>query len=165
MTRPRSGVLRTAVPLLALLLGACGHPDDRPTITHDEAKQRTESYFADALAALPKPVTVAPDRDYDASCFKNDAPSERDGRTIAVTSRYLRDVPADHRTALLDAFREHLLQAGFTVTSSDAPSVLMKNPKDGFHASIDAGGDWNTSLTMGFTSPCVWPNGTKPPQS
>ncbi|MFI6151543.1 hypothetical protein ACIBCA_02470 [Kitasatospora sp. NPDC051170] len=163
MTRPRPGVLRTAVPLLALLVAACGHPDDRPTITHDEAKRRTESYFTDTLAALPKPVTVVPDRDSDASCFKNDAPSEYDGRTEAVTSRYLRDVPADHRTALLDAFREHLLQAGFTVTSSDSRSILMHNPKDDFDGSIDAGGDWNTTLTMGFVSPCVWPDGTKPP--
>ncbi|MFJ9845378.1 hypothetical protein ACIRYZ_34040 [Kitasatospora sp. NPDC101155] len=157
--------VRLALPAIAVLLTAtsCAGTDDGPTMTHEQAKQKTESYFADAFAALPQPVTAVTDRDSDGMCFKNDAPSEEDGRTMAVTSRYLRGIPADHHAATFDAFRDHLVKAGFEVTSSHPDAIFLKNPKDGFRASIDDGGDWSTTLTIGFVSPCVWPNGTKPP--
>ncbi|MFD8749558.1 hypothetical protein ACFV0O_01025 [Kitasatospora sp. NPDC059577] len=82
---------------------------------------------------------------------------------MVVTSDFLRGIPADRHGAVFDAFRAHMLKAGFEVTSSSSDAVFFKNPKDGFTASIDDGGDWTTTLTIGFVSPCVWPNGTKPP--
>ncbi|AUY53819.1 hypothetical protein [Streptomyces sp. CB01881] len=164
MTRLRgTGILRFIAPVLALLATACGPPDAKPTMTRDQAKQRTESYFTDTFAILPQPVNAVAERDGDATCFKDDAPSEKDGRVMAMTSRYLRGIPADHHAATFDAFREHLVQAGFNVTTSGPGSIFLENPKDGFGASIQDGGDWATTLTIGFGSPCVWPNGTKPP--
>ncbi|MEU4113554.1 hypothetical protein AB0F71_03550 [Kitasatospora sp. NPDC028055] len=156
---------RLALPAVAVLLMAtsCAGTDDSPTMTHEQAKQKTEAYFADVFAALPQPVTAVADRDSDGWCFKNDAPSEEDGRTMAVTSRYLRGIPADHHAATFDAFRDHLVKAGFKVTSSHADAIFLKNPKDDFSATIDDGGDWSTTLHIAFVSPCVWPNGTKPP--
>ncbi|MER7579726.1 hypothetical protein [Kitasatospora sp. NPDC097691] len=153
------------MPAIAVLLTStsCTTTDKGPTMTREQAKQKTEAYVADAFAALPQPVTTLPDRDDDGMCFKNDAPSEEDGRVMAVTSRYLRGIPADHHAATFDAFRDHLVKAGFTVTSSHRDAIFFTNPKDDFRASIDDGGDWSTTLTIGFVSPCVWPNGTKPP--
>ncbi|MFF2080930.1 hypothetical protein ACFVXG_39950 [Kitasatospora sp. NPDC058162] len=157
-------LIKRATAAIALLctLAACSHGSDEPTITRAQARQKTEVYFADVFAALPQPVTALSDRDDDGMCFKNDAPSEEDGRVMAVTSRYLRGIPADRHAATFDAFRDHLVKAGFEVTSSHRDAVFLKNPKDGFKASIDDGGDWTTTLTIGFVSPCVWPDGTPP---
>ncbi|MFI8456727.1 hypothetical protein [Kitasatospora sp. NPDC085464] len=158
---------RLALPAVAVLLTSTSctstGTEGDPTITLEQAKQKTATYFTDAFAALPQPVTAVTDRDNGAYCFKDDAPSEEDGRMMAVTSRYLRGIPADHHAATFNAFRDHLTAAGFKVTSSRPDTISLENPKDGFTASIYDGGDWTTTLTIGFSSPCVWPNGTKPP--
>ncbi|MGW2870742.1 hypothetical protein [Kitasatospora sp. NPDC001225] len=161
---PRARAVRSALSAGVVLLAAtsCSGSADAP-LTSAQAKQKTDTYFTEIFLAFPKPISPVVDRDAEEKCFKKDAPSEPDGRVKAVTYRFLRDIPADHHDTIFDTFRGHLVVAGFKVTDSRPGVIVLTNPDNGFKASISDGDNWPTTLVVSFESPCVWPNGTKPP--
>ncbi|MFI2609576.1 hypothetical protein [Kitasatospora sp. NPDC018619] len=161
---PRARAVRSALSAGAVLLAAtsCSGSADAP-LTSAQAKQKTDAYFTETFLAFPKPISPVVDRDGEDACVRKDAPGEPDGRVRAVTYRYLRDIPADHHDTVFDAFRGHLVVAGFRVTDSRPGVIVLTNPDNGFKASISDGDNWPATLVVGFESSCVWPHGTKPP--
>ncbi|MFB7617071.1 hypothetical protein [Kitasatospora sp. NPDC056181] len=159
----RTSTRRVAAALALLFtVAACGHDSDRPTMTRAEAKQRTQDYIAQVLAAFPQPVTAAAGRENDGYCFKDDAVSEEDGRVNAVTEKTLPGVPLAKHAEYVAAFRSKAEALGFTSTGSGT-SLYFTNKSNDFSASIMEIGDAERTLQIGFVSPCVWPDGTKPP--
>lgn len=160
---PRARAVRSALSAGAVLLAAtsCSGSGDAPQ-TSAEAKKQTDTYFSETFLAFPKPISPVVDRDGEEQCFKKGAPSEPDGRVKAVTYRFLRDIPADHHGTIFDAFRGHLVVAGFRVTDSRPGVIVLTNPDNGFKASITDGENWPATLVVGFESPCVPPAGAKP---
>ncbi|MEU3574059.1 hypothetical protein AB0E96_37475 [Kitasatospora sp. NPDC036755] len=159
---PRARAVRSALSAGAVLLAAtsCSGSADAPR-TSAQAKQKTDTYFTETFLAFPKPISPVVERDGEEQCFKKDAPSEPDGRVKAVTYRFLRDIPADHHDTVFDAFRGHLVVAGFDVTDSRPGVIVLTNPDNGFKASLVDGDNWPATLLVGFESPCVRPDGAK----
>ncbi|MFJ6769627.1 hypothetical protein ACIQOV_01370 [Kitasatospora sp. NPDC091257] len=159
---PRARAVRSALSAGAVLLAAtsCSGSSDA-ALTSAQAKQKTDQYFSETFLAFPKPISPVVDRDGEEKCFKKGAPSEPDGRVKAVTYRFLRDIPADHHDTIFDAFRGHLVVAGFRVTDSRPGVIVLTNPDNGFKASVSDGDNWPATLKVGFESPCVSPDGAK----
>ncbi|MFI9331122.1 hypothetical protein ACIGZJ_26730 [Kitasatospora sp. NPDC052868] len=153
------------VVVLALVLAGCSVESNRPTMTRAEAKAQTEEYVAQAVGAFPQPVTPVAERDNDGVCFKNDAPSEYDGKVTAVTARNLTGVPVDRHPEYFAAFRAQVEAMGFKLNDASADfdhALFFTNHANGFTASLIEIGDGQRTLNVGFASPCVWPEGTRP---
>ncbi|MFF2039474.1 hypothetical protein ACFVVX_03535 [Kitasatospora sp. NPDC058170] len=151
---------------LALPLAACGGETDKPTMTRAEAKAQTESYVARAVGALPQPATPVAERDNDGYCFKNDAPSEYDGKVTAVTERKLPGVPPDRHPEYFTAFRSQVEAMGFKLDDASGGfdhALFFTNHANDFTATLTELGDGDRTLSVSFVSPCVWPDGTRPP--
>ncbi|MFG2904488.1 hypothetical protein ACGF13_05410 [Kitasatospora sp. NPDC048286] len=135
-------------------------------MTQAQAKQQTVDYMGQALAELPQPVTTASEREDGTNCFKNDAPSEYDGRVVEVTEKRLSGIPVDRQAEYVEHLRSRIESMGFQRDDSGAlrTSAHFTNPTNKFAGSIDGIGSSYGTLVIGFFSPCVWPNGTKPPQ-
>ncbi|MQS13724.1 hypothetical protein F7Q99_15965 [Streptomyces kaniharaensis] len=160
------GRLVTTITLV-LAVAACGDDASGPTMTRAQAKAQTESYIAQVVASLPQPVTTMTENDSDSFCFKNDAPSEEDGRVNIDTERKLPGVPLERHPDYFAAFRSQVESMGFKPTPDSAlsaPSLFFTNNSNNFNASMTELGDADRTLEITFTSPCVWPNGAKPPK-
>lgn len=151
---------------LLLTAAACGEDSDAPTMTQAQAKQRTADYMGQALADLPQPVATAGERENGTNCFRNDAPSEYDGRVVEVTERRLSGIPGDRQAEYVERLRTRIEAMGFRQDDSGAlrTSAHFTNSTDQFTGSIDGIGSSYGTLVIGFSSPCVWPDGTKPPR-
>ncbi|MFI9330067.1 hypothetical protein ACIGZJ_21270 [Kitasatospora sp. NPDC052868] len=149
-----------------MTVAACGKDSDAPTMTQGQAKQQTADYAGQAITDLPQPVTTASERENGTNCFKNDAPSEYDGRVVEVTETRLSGIPADRQAEYVEHLRVRIESMGFQLDDPGAlrTSAHFTNPTNKFTGSIDGIGSSYGTLVIGFSSPCVWPNGTKPPQ-
>lgn len=154
------------VVLLGVALAACGSDSDAPTMTQAEAKSRTEAYLAQVVAALPRPANPAPYRDDEAYCFEKDSASTRSGQVMAMTARKLPGIAVERHAEYFQAFRSTLESMGFQPekgTEEVTGGAYFVNPTTRFYAALTESGDTDRTFTLSFTSPCVWPDGTRPP--
>ncbi|MFI8460836.1 hypothetical protein [Kitasatospora sp. NPDC085464] len=164
--RPHRAIAATVTAGLLWTVPACTGETDAPTMTRAQAKQQTADYAGQAIADLPQPVTTANGRENGTNCFKNDAPSEYDGRVVEVTEKRLAGIPADRQAEYVERLRARIESMGFHRDDSEAlrTSIHFTNAANRFTGSIDGIGSSHGMLVIGFTSPCVWPDGTQPPR-
>ena len=72
-----------------------------------------------------------------------------------------RGVPADRNQDVFAAVRTYAGQHGFKPVGNSSGLESFKNG-DGFTISIETSFDPSHTLTLGSSTPCVWPNGTQP---
>ncbi|MFE4514246.1 hypothetical protein ACFRMQ_08645 [Kitasatospora sp. NPDC056783] len=158
-------ITATMAAALLLTITACGKDSDAPTMTRAQAKQQTVDYMGQALTDLPQPVATAGERENGTNCFKNDAPSEYDGQVVEVTERRVSGIPMDRQAEYVAHLRTRIESMGFQQDDSGAlrTSAHFTNSANKFTGSIDGIGSSYGVLVIGFSSPCVWPDGTKPP--
>ncbi|MER7581627.1 hypothetical protein [Kitasatospora sp. NPDC097691] len=164
--RPHRTIAAAVTAGVLWTVPACTGDFDAPTMTRAQAKQQTADYAGQAIADLPQPVTAAGGRENGTNCFKNDAPSEYDGRVVEVTEKRLSGIPTDHQAEYVERLRARIESMGFQRDDSGAlpTSIHFTNAANRFTGSIDGIGSSYGMLVIGFTSPCVWPNGTEPPR-
>ncbi|WP_083753627.1 hypothetical protein [Actinosynnema sp. ALI-1.44] len=135
------------------------------TITQQEANNRAEKYTQDAAASLTPPPRLEPlSRFDDTEC---DDPSDNGplGRVYASRRYWLRDVPRERNAEVAEALVRWWTSHDFVVLSDKRPRenwISVENKNDGFSMSIQE--SVNGDLSLGATSPCVWPNGTPAPK-
>jgi hypothetical protein len=150
--------------VLALTLVSCdSNGNERPvnTITQQEANSRVEQYINDVVATLSPPPRLEPlGREEAGDCSD---PSDRgpSGRVLANRSHWLRDIPRANNPAVLSTLAKWWTDHNFVVLTDERPKsnyMHVENKTDGFRMYVQesAQGD----LSLGATSPCVWPNGT-----
>lgn len=142
----------------------CSHPmgaGTQNTITLDQSKQRASAYVQQVVAALPDKPRLEPIGGgiTELGCGGSDE-SELRGRISADGSFFLRGIPAERNPGVYSFFRSYLTQQGFTVRTDQSDFLVMHNPKDSFSISLQESGDGSKGLSLGVSSPCVWPNGT-----
>ncbi|MGH3767324.1 MAG: hypothetical protein ACRDTX_19580 [Pseudonocardiaceae bacterium] len=134
------------------------------TITLDEAKQRAGGYIQQVRAVLPgKPRLVPVAGGITQLECLDPGDNGPQGRISANGAFFLRDLPPERNPEVYSVFRSYLAQQGFTVRTDQSDFLVMENPKDSFRLVLQESGDGSKSLSLGVSSPCVWPNGTPAP--
>jgi hypothetical protein len=166
-------VLRVlGIVLVACLVtgtGACSHSRRmQPTITLQEAGERAISYARAAVAQLPgNPKVIGPTR-ISVPCdgLYGDGPNVR----VHLADDYHLDYGfswPDH-TSLINHMYQYWAGLGYQTirdTRGDnfGRAIHLENPTDNFDFGLIED-ITNTVLTLQITAPCVWPNGTPPPE-
>jgi hypothetical protein len=161
-----SARIAVVVAAVAAALAGCDkspqgqEPGMKHTITQAEAQQRAESYVQDALNALSPGLQLEKVLSETAPCSD---PSDNGppGRVFASNRYWIRGLPKDQNNPVVDTLRRWSAQQGFMIVSDawdKAKFITLEHPSTGFRFAIQesAQGD----LSIGASSPCVWPNGT-----
>jgi hypothetical protein len=154
------------VPLVALLTSCSGTDSngDNPmknTITQQEANTLAESYPKDAAASVtPAPRLELLARFEDSPC---DDPSDNGPRGRVFVSRdyWLRDVPKERNSEVIDTLVRWWQEHDFRITADKRPQaniVAAQHKETSFNMSVQESSQGD--LSLGASSPCVWPNGT-----
>lgn len=162
MMRPRQ---RACALALALALTGCGvsTPDEtgrEETITEDEAAEKVREHIDNAMTALPESAELEERRGtIVAAC---DDPTDGGPRDrVTVSERFWgRGLPVEDNETNIESLHEYWTTNGYQVLHDQRPDELflaVENEEDSFRMSIRTAGD--DSLTIGASSPCVWPEG------
>lgn len=173
---------RAVCILVCLLLAACGsssgenneHPTGQATappgsgehmrtMTEPQAAQRAQEHIDRAVAALPEQPSLTLQDDSSTECLDPTDNGPR-GRYEVGKTYWLDGLPADRNAEFVDALHQHWLASDFRVLtdqrSSDNRFVSVENNDDAFRMSVKQSVEG--SLSLGASSPCVWPNGVPP---
>ncbi|MFF2659521.1 hypothetical protein ACFVUH_19415 [Kitasatospora sp. NPDC058032] len=159
--------LAAALASSMLALSSCGVESiserRKATITLDQAKAQVDSYLAEILAKLPVEPLASQSGDFvDSFCDSNDIGPH--GREQTSRDYGFGDVPPATKAEAAAAFRTLLMGKGFEVApEATLDWVKLQNPKDKFVAVLSGVSDDSHSLSLGVSTPCVWPNGTPSP--
>ncbi|APU12879.1 hypothetical protein UA75_04100 [Actinoalloteichus sp. GBA129-24] len=86
------------------------------------------------------------------------------GRSQFTTRYFLDELPREDNDSNVEAVYQHWIENGYQVLVDDRPDrifISVQHEDDAFRMSIRASvqGD----LSLGASSPCIWPNGTPEP--
>jgi hypothetical protein len=133
------------------------------TMTEDEATQRAEDHIRRAVAALPEQPTLTPLRSGSTECL-DPTDNGPQGRYEVSRSYWLDDLPKDRNAEFVDALYEYWTANNFRVLTDKRDAhdrfVSVENNDDAFRMSVKQSVEGD--LSLGASSPCIWPNGAPP---
>lgn len=133
------------------------------TLTEEEAAERVEEHLQRAVEALPDNPTLTVQSEDSMECLDPDDHGPR-GRYEVGKTYWLDEVPTDRNEEFVDVLYEHWEANGFRVLtdkrSQDDRFVSVENNDDAFRMSVKESVEGD--LSLGASSPCVWPEGTPP---
>ncbi len=141
--------------------------DTMRTLTEQQAMERVERHIGDAVAALP--VNARLDEAPTVSPLPCDDPSDQGplGRVTVAKVYWLRDLPKDRTAELFEAMHSYWLSHDYRVLDDHrdlrVPALFVESNRDAFRMSLQA--NVRGDLLISSTSPCVWPEGTPPPEA
>ncbi|MEU0239212.1 hypothetical protein ABZ234_16125 [Nocardiopsis sp. NPDC006198] len=151
---------------VVVALTACGPGVDSDTseeeaaMTHDEAYTRVEEHIAAAVAVFPEaPELEALGGDIANPC-DDTVDGGESGRASVGRTYWLRGLPAEDNEASVELLHEYWTANGYQVTDDGRPedlAVFVENEEDSFRMSVQSSAQG--SLSIGASSPCVWPEG------
>lgn len=133
------------------------------TITQAEAQQQAEGYVHDAVNALSQNLHLETILSETAPCSDPSDNGPR-GRVFASNRYWIRGLPKDQNKQTVDTLRQWSERQGFAVVSDaweKAKYITLENASNGFRLAIQESSQGD--LSIGASSPCVWPNGTSEP--
>ncbi|MGQ0839283.1 alpha/beta hydrolase [Actinokineospora sp.] len=135
------------------------------TITRKQAEDRVEEYIKQAVSVLDVPFRLEP-LGLDMSDCDDPTDNGPKGRVFADHVYWIRDVPTTENGRQVAALRKWFRDNGFTIgedTWDKTKFVSLDKGEDGFRMSLKE--NFKGELSIGASSPCVWPNGTPEPKS
>ncbi|MGH4019791.1 MAG: hypothetical protein ACRDT0_11255 [Pseudonocardiaceae bacterium] len=138
----------------------------QPTLNQQQGTERMEQHIMNAVAVIePKPsLELQSANTQDCSQPSDDGPL---GRVVLSVAYWLREIPVERNPEVFAATKRHWMGSEWTVLSdrsqrAEAPFISVQNDRDGFRMSIQSSVDGQ--LSLGASSPCIWPNGTPEPE-
>ncbi|WP_245900481.1 hypothetical protein [Prauserella shujinwangii] len=133
------------------------------TLTEEEAAQRAEQHIRRAVAALPEKPTLTVQYADSAECLDPTDNGPR-GRYQVGKTYWLDGVPSERNEEFVDALYDYWVSHGFRILTDKRSEsdrfVSVENDDDAFRMSVKQSVEGD--LSLGASSPCVWPNGTPP---
>lgn len=143
-----------------LLLVACVNEGTMRTLTEEEAAQRADEHIQRAVAALPVEPDLTLRDDSSMACLDPGDNGPR-GRYEVGKSYRLDGLPAGSNSKVVDALYQHWVSNDYRVLSDkrsvDDRLVSVEHNGDAFRMSVLE--SFEGELTLGASSPCVWPDG------
>ncbi|WP_017570679.1 hypothetical protein [Nocardiopsis halotolerans] len=132
-----------------------------PTITEAEAADKVREHIDNAMTALPESAELEERRGtIVAAC--DDPTDGGSGDRVTVGERFwIRGLPMEDNEQNVEALHGYWTTSGYRVLHDQRPDKLflaVEHEEDAFGMSIRTAGDGG--LTIGASSPCVWPEGT-----
>jgi hypothetical protein len=160
---------RVTVIVLTVLvsLSGCGwRAGMSPTLNEQQATDRVQQHIDDTVAIIQP--TPRLERQSFVASRPCDLPSDNGplGRITVGHIYWLREVPVERNAEVFATVERYWVNNGWLVladdTSSEAPFLSVENREDSFRMSLSSSIDGQ--LSIGASSPCIWPNGTPEPQ-
>lgn len=133
------------------------------TLTIEQARERAQQHIDRAVAALPVTPELTLHRDDELECTDPDDKGPA-GRYQVGRTYWLDEVPAERSAEIVDTLHDHWTSGGFRVLaderSADDRFVSVEHDEDAFRMSVQQSKDG--SLSLGASSPCLWPEGEPP---
>lgn len=136
------------------------------TLTQQQAKLRVEEHIADAVAALP--VVPKLEKQSSGMGLPCDDPTDDGplGRVTVAKRYWLRELPPERTEEFFRVMNSYWLSHDYRVLADkrdrSAPALFVEHNGDAFRMSMKTSVQGDLSISA--TSPCVWPNGTPPPE-
>lgn len=143
--------------------GASGKGDDMRTLTKDQAAQRVEEHIKRAVAALPVNPSLSPLGGGSMEC---EDPSDNGprGRYEVDKTYWLDDISTNRSDEFVETLYQYWKNNNYRILtderSADDTSIWVEHNEDSFRMSIAQNEEGD--LSLGATSPCVWPDGVPP---
>jgi hypothetical protein len=145
------------VLLLSLVLSGCG--GSGVTMTHQQAVDRANHLVSEVVSLLrPRPgLELYPGLSGDTNC--ENAVGETSSQVTTGNTYLLHGISVSDNVAVGRQVLAYWQREGYQVTESqgigtEQPIIVVQTP-DGFHMSLQTGGDG--VLSIGASSPCVQP--------
>lgn len=151
----------------ALLVTSCSgvNPVFRPTITQQHASDRVEQIVRDTVARItPRPRLELYKPGSNVSGCMVDPSDTADTRVQVSNAYFLRGV-RDSNASISEQVLRLWKQAGYAITDTHEVGGAMPSINGVTQDDFYIGLEWTGSgdLSIGATSPCLWPDGTPPP--
>lgn len=165
---PAIAICITIAALTGLVLSGCsgGGSVFQPTITRQQATDRVEQILrstADGITPRPRLEVYKPGS-VDGPCMA-DPSNTADTRIQVVRSYWLRGISTHDNITIGEQILRMWKKNGYGISDTpgigtDAPNIHAVT-QDDFLISLE----WsdNGALSIGASSPCLWPDGTPPP--
>lgn len=169
MPRKRKNLFASAFIVVFMLAGCQSEAPDGSespegqkinSMSQDEAADRVEEYIDDAAAALPGDVELEPEGDTTfASCDDptDDGPK---GRVIASHVYRLSGLPTEDNEANAELLHQFWTDKGYEIILDRRPErIYISAESSGDAFTIFLRSSVQGTLSLGASSPCVWPDG------
>lgn len=155
--------------LASLTFTACStEPGQRATmeetITQDEAADKVKEHIDGVMSSLPDEAELETRQGMNyASCDDptDGGPKDR----VTVSERlWIRGLPSEENESNIELMHDYWANNGYQVIHDLRPDelfVTVENETDAFNVSVQVSDEG--SLSIGASSPCVWPEGTPKP--
>jgi hypothetical protein len=161
---------QVAIVVTVAAMASCSAPKPevplKNTITQQEANARAERYpqeAADSLTPAPRLELLAR---FDNSECTDPTDNGPMGRVYVSRDYWLRDIPHERNADVVAGLVRWWQDHDFVIQIDKRPGenwVSAENRTDGFSMSVQESSQGD--LSLGATSPCVWPNGTPAPRT
>jgi hypothetical protein len=138
-----------------------------PTLNEQQATDRVQRHIGDTVAVIQPPPRL--EIQSPLHTMQCDIPSDNGplGRIVISRGYWLEGIPVERNAEVFAAVERYWVNNGWVIlnddTSSEArPFLSVENRADSFRMSLQTSVDGE--LSIGASSPCVWPNGTPEPQ-
>ncbi|MEU9832664.1 hypothetical protein AB0D67_14135 [Streptosporangium sp. NPDC048047] len=163
--------LAAIIVVVVVIVTGCtgGDAVDKPTMTEAQALARVEQLIKETAAVVqPKPRLdlYAPSLNPNMCLDPTDGGSE--DRIVVNRSYYLRGIPQDKVSEVVGQIKSYWEQQGYRISgvSANGRNITGRSRPDDFLLSLLSAYDGDdVVLSMGASSPCIWPNGTPEPSS
>ena len=157
------------ITMATLMLTACNpvaywRASMEETITQDEAADKVWEHINGVMSSLPDEAELETRQGMNfASCDDptDGGPKDR----ITVSERlWIRGLPAEENEANIELMYDYWINNGYRVLRDERPdklSISVEDEEDAFRVSLRVSDQG--SLSIGASSPCVWPEGTPNP--
>lgn len=156
-----------AATFMLLAAGCSADPASQPTITQQQAVARVDRLLRDTGAAItPRPRLVVDKPGTQVTSCLEEPEGSSDARVQPAGEYFLQGVPQQARASVAEQIMRFWKAKGYAV---DAFHMGTSDPQvhgttqDNFLVALEPNG--GGELSIGASSPCVWPNGTPPPPS
>ena len=131
------------------------------TITQDEAAEKVWEHINGVMSSLPEEAELEKRQGMNfASCDDPTDGGPKDRVTVGERL-WIRGLPMEENESNIQLVYDYWINNGYHVVHDLRPDelfVTVEKEKDYFHASIQTSN--KGSLSIGVTSPCLWPEGT-----
>jgi hypothetical protein len=130
------------------------------TMNQDEAAERVQEHIDNAVAALPEGLDLTPVGDVNFAACDDPTDGGSTDRVTVGRSYWLDGLPVEDNEASIDLLHEYWTANGYRVLTDSRPDdvfVSVENEEDSFRMSVQS--SVQGSLSIGASSPCVWPEG------
>jgi len=171
----RAGLL--AILLLAAACGctsaqtsapSSGKDNSMDTLTTQQAGDRANEHVKNAVDALPIEPSLERQKHLSDSMECIDPTDDGPRGRYEIDRNYeLHDIPQERNSELVDALYHYWKNNNYRILadqrSRDDKFISVQHNEDAFRMSVDE--DDHGTLSLGASSPCVWPDGTPPPST